>query len=80
MAMMKVLPLASQGRKRSLSPEKEEPSTKKARKVSPNLLICFDLEMTDGSFASEIFQVIRNFTVTCFRLKDLDDKMQNVRC
>ena len=56
-----VAPLPEAGMKRSLSPEKEVlPASKKAREdgQSPShLLVCFDLEMTDGSFASEIFQV-----------------------
>ena len=58
--------------KRSLQPEeKNEAGTKRAKR-SPaeelggvqlgahkdsSLIICFDLELTDGSFASEIFQV-----------------------
>ena len=57
-----VAPLPEAGMKRSLSPEKEVlPASKKAREdgQSPShLLVCFDLEMTDGCIASEIFQVL----------------------
>jgi len=52
--------------KRCLSPDSdltEDKSNKKARKDSTevtegsSLLICYDLELTDGSFASEIYQI-----------------------
>jgi len=52
------------GNKRRLSPDlTEDKSNKKARKDSTevtegsSLLICYDLELTDGSFASEIYQI-----------------------
>ena len=51
--------------KRPRSPETGETKDKKRIKgsekegeKSSRLLVCFDLEMSDGSFASEIFQVI----------------------